>query len=210
MAGDLSFYDDAGVQVGELTGYTVKRATRAALLSAVEGVNELLYEVAWRDRALPPGMPSADFLAAPAAVGEDHGPFTDYLAAEGVGADDRAALLADLELLSHAYALATLDRLGWRRTVGESVDSDALRQGLKIGPEHQRLFGRMLEMLDPVRCAERRGWRLRCPGRDRGNRCRKAFRTTRTSSRAGWRRATRTDRPRSACSGAAQTPCPTC
>ncbi len=150
VAGDLSFYDDAGVQVGELTGYTVKRATRSALLSAVEGVNELLYEVVWRDRALPPGMPSADFLAAPAAVQAEHGPFTDYLAAEGVGAEDRAALLADLELLSHAYALATLDRLGWLRTAGESVDADALRQQLKIGPEHQRLFGRMLEML--ARC----------------------------------------------------------
>ena len=39
------------------------------------------------------------------------GPFTAYLADEGVEAADRAALLADLERLAQSYALATLDRL---------------------------------------------------------------------------------------------------
>ena len=147
MAGDMRLYDPDGTLVGELNGYTIKRATRAALLAAVEGVKELLYEIVWRDRALAPGMPPADFLTAPSAVKAGSGPFTDYLAAEGVGAADRAALLEDLELLSRRYALATLDALGWERTAGAMVDSVELRQRLQVGAEHERLFRRLLEML---------------------------------------------------------------
>ena len=147
MAGDLRLYDPDGALVGELSGYTIKRATRAALLAAVEGVKELLYEVVWRDRALAPGMPPADFLTAPTGVRAGSGPFTDYLAAEGVGAADRAALLEDLELLSRRYAIATLDALGWERTAGAVVDSVELRRRLEVGAEHERLFRRLLEML---------------------------------------------------------------
>ena len=147
MAGDLRLYDPDGALVGELNGYTIKRATRAALLAAVEGVRELLYEVVWRDRALAPGMPPADFLTAPTGVKAGSGPFTDYLAAEGVGAADRAALLEDLELLSRRYAIAALDALGWERTAGAVVDSVELRQRLEVGAEHERLFRRLLEML---------------------------------------------------------------
>ena len=147
MAGDLRLYDSNGALVGELNGYTIKRATRAALLAAVEGVRELLYEVVWRDRALAPGMPPADFLTAPTAVKAGSVPFTDYLAAEGVGAADRAALLEDLELLSRRYAIAALDALGWERTAGAVVDSVELRRRLEVGEEHERLFRRLLEML---------------------------------------------------------------
>ena len=145
-AADLRLYEPGGTLIGELAGFTVKRATRAALLSAVEGIDELLYEVVWRDRPLAPGMLPADFLTGPSDIAADMDLFTDYLANEGVEADNRAALLADLEHLSHAYALATLDRLGWQREAGASVDSEDLRQRLQVGDEHVRLFRRLLEM----------------------------------------------------------------
>ena len=144
---DIALYDGNGAPVGALSGYTVKRATRSALLAAMEGVDDLLYEVVWRDRPLPPGMPAADFLTGISTVAAATGPFADYLAAEGVEADDRTALLADLELLSRSYALSTLDRLGWTRIAGDTVDPAALQQRLKVEAEHERLFRRMLEML---------------------------------------------------------------
>ena len=147
LTAELRIHDASGALLGELSGYMVKRATRAALLSAVEGVEDLLYEVVWRDRALPPGMPGADFLTAPSAIAAGSEPFTGYLAAEGVGAEDRAALLSDLERLARCFALVTLDTLGWQRTPGEAVDAGALRQRLQVGAEHERLFRRMLEML---------------------------------------------------------------
>ena len=147
LAGDLCIYDPNGVLVGELSGYAVKRATRATLLAAVEGLDELLYEVVWQDQSLAEGMPSADFLPSPATVAAGSDLFTQYLADAGVGAEDRDALLGDLERLSRSYALLTLDKLGWERKGGETVESEDLRQHLQVIDDHKRLFRRMLEML---------------------------------------------------------------
>ena len=147
LTAELRIYNQSGVQLGGLSGYTIKRATRAALLSAVDGVKDLLYEVQWRERALPPGMPSADFFSTPASIKAGAQLFTGYLTDAGVDPGDRDALLADLETWSWSYALATLDRLGWRRRPGSLVDAEELREQLDVDADHQRLFRRMLEML---------------------------------------------------------------
>ena len=147
LSGDLRFYSADGMELGGLSGYTVKRATRTALLAATENFQDLLYEIVWQDRPLAPGMPPADFLTLPSRIAERSLPFTDYLANEGVEADGRSGLLDDLERLSQGYALTTLEQLGWRRRAGESVDPETVRQQLNVLPEHQRLFRRLFEML---------------------------------------------------------------
>ncbi len=147
LSGELRIYDPDGAPLGRLSGYTVKRATRQALLSAVEGIKDLLYEVVWRERELPLGVAPADFFPSPAAVAEGAQSFGGYLKDAGVDPDDRNAMLADLERWSHARALATLEELGWRRTAEETVDPEQLRQELDVLPEHGRLFRRMFEML---------------------------------------------------------------
>ena len=106
MSGELRIYDPSGVLLGVLSGYTVKKATRAALLSAVEGVDDLLYEVAWRDRALESGLMPADFFPSPETVAAGSGLFTEYLSEAGVDPGSRTDLLADLERWSRSYALA--------------------------------------------------------------------------------------------------------
>ena len=147
LSGELRIYDSNGSLLGELSGYTVKRATREALLSAVEGVDDLLYEVTWRDRALESGLQPADFFPTPAMVAARTQLFTGYLTDAGVDPQGRNDLLADLERWSWARALATLEELGWRRVKGESVDPEELREQLDVLPEHKRLFRRMLEMV---------------------------------------------------------------
>ena len=147
LTGEINIYDPSGMPLGGLSGYTVKRATRAALLSAVEGVKDLLYEVVWRERALPAGITPADFFPSPTTVAAGSSLLSGYLAAESVDAKDRNALLADLERWSRSRALATLEELGWQRRAGETVDPDDLRQRLNVIPDHRRLFRRMLEML---------------------------------------------------------------
>ena len=104
-----------------------------------------------------PGRPAADFLTSPGDVVAGSLTFTQYLANEGVDAGEHAALLNDLEGLSRGYALAALERLGWRRAVGESVAPDALRQRLNVQPEHQRLFRRLLELLAAAGVLEESG-----------------------------------------------------
>ncbi len=150
QSGELRIYDADGVLIGVLGGYTVKRAERAALLSALEGTDDLLYEVVWREAALASGLQAAGFFPAPAAVMERTRLFSEYLKDAGVEPEDRDALLLDLERWSWAYAIANLDRLGWQRRAGETVDPDELREQLNVSADHRRLFRRMLEML--TRC----------------------------------------------------------
>ncbi len=154
LSGELHIYDPDGVLIGELNGYTVKRATRAALLSAIEGVEDLLYEITWRDRALPPGVEPADFFPTPAEVAAGTQLFAGYLTDAGVEPQGRNDLLADLERWSWSRALMTLEELGWRRVKGETVNPEDLRQQLNVLPEHERLFRRMFEMVAKAGVAE--------------------------------------------------------
>ena len=147
LSGTLRIYDPNGALIGRLDGYTVKRATKAALLSAFEGVEDLLYEIVWRDRPLESGLKPADFFPTPAEVASGSALFPQYLSEAGVDPESRNGLLADLERWSRSYALFNLEKLGWRRTPGEVVDPEELRQRLEVIPEHRRLFRRMLEML---------------------------------------------------------------
>ncbi len=146
QSADLRLYDPNGVLLGGLSGYAVKRATRAALLSSIEGIGDLLYEVMWQERALLPGIQSADFFPSPAEVKARTRLLPDYLRDAGVDPQSRDALLADLELWSHSFAIANLDRLGWVRQVGQRVEPEKLREALNVSADHKRLFRRMLEM----------------------------------------------------------------
>ncbi|WP_428273702.1 SDR family NAD(P)-dependent oxidoreductase [Candidatus Palauibacter sp.] len=147
LSADIALYELDGSPVGTLDGYTVKRATRSALLPAVEGVEELLYEIVWRDRALPPGMPPADFLPSPSAAASRSQPFSRYLAAEGVKVEDETGLQEVMERAAWCYALSALETLGWERRAGAAVEPEKLRERLEVLPEHANLLRRMLEIL---------------------------------------------------------------
>ena len=154
LSGDLLFYTPDGIELGGLSGYIVKRATRAALLSETEELHDLLYETVWRDRALADGMLSAGFLTSPTGVADRSIPFNEYLAGEGVESGERVELLNDLERLSWLYALMALEQLGWERKVGEFVEPEAVRERLDVPPKHQRMFRRMFELLVKAKVVE--------------------------------------------------------
>ncbi|MDE0473289.1 MAG: SDR family NAD(P)-dependent oxidoreductase, partial [Gammaproteobacteria bacterium] len=56
LKADLLIYGEDGEPVGGISGYTSKRATRGALLAALDTTDDLLYEVIWRER--PYGEPA--------------------------------------------------------------------------------------------------------------------------------------------------------
>ena len=147
ISADIALYDERGAQIGTLSGYTVKRATRSALLASLEGIDELLYEVIWRDRALPPGMPAADFLPSPSTAASRSKPFSSYLADEGVEVADETDLQGEMERVSWCYALSALETLGWERRAGAVVVLEELRERLAVLPEHANLLRRMFEIL---------------------------------------------------------------
>nr|AAY00027.1 SA1_PKSC [uncultured bacterial symbiont of Discodermia dissoluta] len=147
LTGDLEIYDASGTEVGRVSGFSMKRSTRSALLSAVEGIGDLLYEVVWRESHWTSEMRSAEFLASPGAVRKAVGGFQDGLLENAVSEASLGKLLVEIERLSQAYALAALDELGWRRKAGEAVEPARLRLKLKVVPKHGRLLNRLLEML---------------------------------------------------------------
>ena len=144
---DLSLFDPAGAPIGGVDGFTMKRATRTAMLSASNALKDLLYEVVWREQTLSGGLQSAQFLEGPESIGARTGSFPDYLVAEGVRPVERAALLGDLDRLGGAYVLAALDRLDWRRSAGAAVEAEALCGEIGVVAQHRRLFGRLLGIL---------------------------------------------------------------
>ena len=160
LTADLRILDRRGTLVGAVSGYSVKRATRAALLSTAEELDELLYEIEWRDQALPPGILPADFLPTPAEVAARSPVFRTYLAAEGVEAEEEAKLQTELERLACSCALSTLEKLGWARSAGTPVDAGSLRRRLRVLPEHEQLFARILELLAKAGVLREAGERL--------------------------------------------------
>ena len=147
ISADISLYDLDGSAIGTLNGYTVKKATRSALLSSVEEAEDLLYEIAWRDCALPPGILAADFFPDPSTAASRSKPFSRYLASEGVKVEDESGLQEEMERVSWCYALSAIEALGWERSTGTVINSEELREHLEVLPEHAKLFRRILEIL---------------------------------------------------------------
>ncbi len=167
QSADLHLYDPNGMPIGGLSGYTIKRATKDALLSSVAGIDELLYEVIWRELALPEGMQRADFFPDPVNVKTHTRLLRDCLGDVGVDPQSREALLADLERWSYAFAITNLDRLGWVRKAGDRIRPEVLRQDLNVSAEHKKLFRRMLEMAARAGVLEDEGDTFRvCLGTD--------------------------------------------
>ena len=115
---ELGLYAVDGACIGGVRGFVLKRATRAALLSAVTGVSDLLYDVVWRERALVGGLRSAEFLESPGVVAGGVQDFGVHLGLEGVEAGAASAFLVDLERLARGYAREAL--VGWWGGGGEA------------------------------------------------------------------------------------------
>ena len=147
VVADLRLCAPDGAVVGWVTGFTVKRTTRSALVAAAEAVNDLLYEVSWQQLPAGSGMRRADFLPDPGAIEAKIADSASYLAAEGVDPGELNAFLRDLDRLACAYAMAALQDLGWRRKAGSQVRPRVLRRRLKVLSDHERLLGRLFEML---------------------------------------------------------------
>ena len=94
------------------------------------------------------GLRSAEFLEGPSEVASSVGSMDGYLSAEGVDASALASGGEALERESRWYALRALEELGWERSSGDRVSGEGLRRGLKVTGEHERLFVRLLALLE--------------------------------------------------------------
>ena len=157
---ELDLYGMDGECIGGVRGFVLKRATRAALLSAVTGVEDLLYDVVWREGALSGGVRRAEFLASPGVVAGGMRDFAVHLGLEGVEAGAAEEFLVDVERLARGYAREALEGLGWQCEAGAVVRPSELRRPLKVVSEHERLLYRLFGLLEAGGLLERspEGW----------------------------------------------------
>ena len=142
---DLGLYSRGGEELGGVSELTFRRASRAALLGS--RVEELLHEVVWREGD-PVGLRAADFLPGPAELLDGLPAAELVLEGEGLGREQRRAHALELESQARRFALRGLEDLGWDRRAGEVFEPEELRRRLKVTGDHQRLFGRLLEILE--------------------------------------------------------------
>ena len=147
LTGDLKLYSTDGCQIGGLQGFTVKRATQTALLSANAKREDLLYEVVWRKKTVSNDRSAQGILTDPAMLAAEVRPLADHLAEEGVEIADRIAFMNDMERLSGVYVLQAFEQMGWMRKAGATIRADSLHRHLNIVEEHRSLFCRILNIL---------------------------------------------------------------
>lgn len=148
LSGDVRIYDTRGYLLAELDGFVVKRATRASLLSAIEDIDDLIYEVVWR-----PGehLAHARRKAPLPVINEITSaidPFFDYLEAQGVKPSDRSELLVDLGRFAHSVIFAALDNSEWDWCGGKPFNGDTLIERMGYATKHRKLVNRMLHLLE--------------------------------------------------------------
>ncbi len=144
FVGDLHAYTEDGSLVVEATGLHLKRASRAALLHAVQRhTSDWLYALDWEKLTSSAGdlraLTSPHALAATLNDKYGHLQSTHAL-------DQARAQLVGLEALSTAYALQALKRLGWAPQPGAYFTTATLAQELGVVSQHMRLFARLLAM----------------------------------------------------------------
>ena len=144
LTADLRIYALDGSAIGGVNGFTAKRATRLALLGDAERLDELFYEVIWRERPSVSRLPA--LIASPHEAVARVGDLAEYLAEEDVDPGEMSDFLDGLEQLSHEYARAALEELGWRSEGANAYDTQLLCRRLGVAGGQRRLLGRLLEI----------------------------------------------------------------
>ena len=137
----LALYAPDGAPIGGIRGLLLQRVTAATLLRDEDDVEDLLYEVAWRDSGPEGrgGLLSAGFLRTPTP-----GEGADAAEQREPGPPGAVALEGELETWARAYAARALQDLGWEGDRPDAAGVEALRRRLKVTADHSALFARLL------------------------------------------------------------------
>ncbi|HLO89367.1 MAG TPA: SDR family NAD(P)-dependent oxidoreductase [Nostocaceae cyanobacterium] len=150
FVGNLRLFDENGQMLAEIFGLVIKRAPREALLYATrKHLNDWLYEVEWQaqNRLYPEivGLPS-DYIPDSSEI-LNHLKVQLPLLSNQHGLEVYQELLPQLNALSVSYILRALQKLNQNLHLHQRLSVTSLVEELKIVPQHHRLLGRMLEML---------------------------------------------------------------
>ncbi len=150
LTGEMRLWSEGGKLIASLEGLTVKRATaQAIVVRQQESVQDWLYKVEWRTKVRFGKQLSANYLPTPDEIDLKLRPQVTNLIAQP-DLEVYTNVLTQLETLSIDYVLKAFQELGWDLVAGESFSTEKIVQKLGVVQPHERLLGRLLEMLREV------------------------------------------------------------
>ncbi|MBX7116111.1 MAG: SDR family NAD(P)-dependent oxidoreductase, partial [Myxococcaceae bacterium] len=146
LEGDLDVYDSEGEQVLTLRGLRCQ----AIAEPSSKTVDELLLGERWRVAANPRTLhawPAPTFLPAPAAVSQAVAEVGAQIARDTSLGDYYSHVVTVLNEQTALFAARALEKLGLTLTPGFEFTLANLDASLQVQPKHQRLFGRLINLL---------------------------------------------------------------
>lgn len=143
---DIELLDDAGNVLAEIQGFRCQFVPTAS-----DKVDSYLYEYKWKLTARE-GQAllnrSADHIHSPIQITRRLKSEAKRLSRELGREKYYESFEPQLRVLANAYILNAFQRLGWRFSTRRTVSLDSLVTMLRVGPQHQRLFERLLQILE--------------------------------------------------------------
>ena len=161
---DIDIFSQTGELLAEVKGLTLRRASREALTgSERDEFEEWLYEIKWKadPRLRETRLTAAASLADPQAIGQK----LELRSARNRSEPALQAftgLFPHLEKLSTLYVLKAFREMGWKLQDRQRFTLESKAAELGILGRHNRLLGRMFEMLqeDGVLRRDDQGWEV--------------------------------------------------
>ncbi|GET39921.1 beta-ketoacyl synthase [Microseira wollei NIES-4236] len=156
LIADIKLFDASGQLIAQIKGLSGRKATPETLLQNLQEelkenyLENCLYEVQWRPQVrFTQEQLSPDYLPAIAEISQKLQPQYAQLIAQPQ-LELYEAAVSQLEALSIDYVLQALTAMGWKLQVGERFTTAAIAQQLGVVSQHERLLGRLLQMLVEV------------------------------------------------------------
>ncbi|ERN42091.1 polyketide synthase module [Rubidibacter lacunae KORDI 51-2] len=144
----IHLLDETGAVVAHIAGLQLRPASASALMGQSHSLARDLYGVAWRPQGRFGRLKAPEFIPEPATIAAALEPQVRALLLDNPELNrQRQEQLPLLEAASGQFAIAALHQLGWNYQAGESLQLVSAIQRLRVVPQHQRLLGRLLEML---------------------------------------------------------------
>ncbi|MFP4411179.1 SDR family NAD(P)-dependent oxidoreductase [Coleofasciculus sp.] len=149
LKADIQLLDQAGNVLVDIQGLQCQ-SLAAGQKSVSEPIEDHLYEYQWQLKPCPGQvilLESATYLPSCRQISQSLQAETARLSERLGRTHYYETVEPQFEGLCTDYVLKALQQLGWQPQLCDRISTDALAQQLGVTFEHQRLLGRMLEML---------------------------------------------------------------
>lgn len=156
FSADVQLFDHSNQLLIDIQGLRLRPVRRGAFAKNghLEPVESLLYCAGWQPKPLIDSNRAAKIAAIPAPLPLSISELSKRATNRWGGLSEQhslagySSLAPQLDALCTAYATVALTRLGWELVPGQPRRADTLATELEIVPSHERMFHRVLQMLE--------------------------------------------------------------